>query len=644
MKTLISRVRSYFRRETKRIETMSQTKFPKLRQLLLHPRVLIFAAAMVSVSITASAQIMTPYGSMTLQDLRLRAVDNDNEAQRRLGLRYLSGAGVATNAVEAVRWFKQSAAAGNVAAQYQVGILYDRGLGVEKNLQSAVQYYRAAAEAGYPDAQFNMGWCYLEGDGVPKEVATGISWFERAAKTDPKVKGVLGQIYYLGKDVPRDHVKAASFLRQAAYANDSVAALQLGRIYQEDRGVPRSPYDAIRWFRTSAELGNPDGMFAYAQALLKGEGAEKNTFQGKNWMTKAAAQNHKGALAYLQPEPETEQPKPVATAAAPIAPAPPAPPSFMAKPETPGGFYNFSTGPKVATTNVASSAPGTGVSGGLASSASVSGAAATPAASSVETVPAASSSRSVTDILGIAGASASGTGASVGNSPSSTAIAPPASVGSALSSAPDNSKLFTAFGAGTSPIASTPSADVTNEEKERAGLAALRTLRKEADRDAGTPSSEKSEVASENKTAAASQSGRIESDETRTGSFSQSDPNRFDPYPDSRRSSGGSDGKKEMSQTFAIMTLAAAFLMIFILLLFFFTFKTRLTSLETEIRKAQFELANANLNLSSMMQQVEQIALQLPENASSEQDPMVNLPDWEKTQSNAENFKISRTR
>ena len=95
------------------------------------------------------------------------------------------------------------------------------------------------------------------------------------------------------------------------------------------------------------------------------------------------------------------------------------------------------------------------------------------------------------------------------------------------------------------------------------------------------------------------------------------------------------------------MTLAMASAMVIISLMFFLTFKTRIRGLEGEIKKAQFELSKANVNLSSMMHQVEQIALQAPaEHEGDDSKGIVSLPDFEGggSQAGAETFKISRSR
>jgi hypothetical protein len=72
-------------------------------------------------------------------------------------------------------------------------------------------------------------------------------------------------------------------------------------------------------------------------------------------------------------------------------------------------------------------------------------------------------------------------------------------------------------------------------------------------------------------------------------------------------------------------------------------FKGRLQSLEAELKKAQFELSKANVNLSAMMHQVEQLSLAAPAEAVS---PKTSLPEWnsEATKSHATSFKMHRSK
>jgi len=70
-------------------------------------------------------------------------------------------------------------------------------------------------------------------------------------------------------------------------------------------------------------------------------------------------------------------------------------------------------------------------------------------------------------------------------------------------------------------------------------------------------------------------------------------------------------------------------------------FKARLHGLESELKKAQFELSKANVNLSSMMHQVEQLSLMAPQTPTK-----TSLPDWnaEAPKAHTASFKMHRSK
>jgi phosphomannomutase len=70
-------------------------------------------------------------------------------------------------------------------------------------------------------------------------------------------------------------------------------------------------------------------------------------------------------------------------------------------------------------------------------------------------------------------------------------------------------------------------------------------------------------------------------------------------------------------------------------------FKKRLQGLEAELKKAQFDLSKANVNLSALMHQVEQLSLAAPAVA-----PKTSLPERnpEPAKAHATSFKMHRSK
>eukprot|EP00729_Bicosta_minor_P033020 gene33020-biopygen23682 len=102
-------------------------------------------------------------------------------AQYNLGCLYDTGKGVKQDHVEAVKWYRKAAEAGDAGAQYNLGTMYDNGEGVEKDHVEAVKWYRKSAEAGNAKAQHNLGAAYCNGKGVEQNFAKGVKWLQLAA-------------------------------------------------------------------------------------------------------------------------------------------------------------------------------------------------------------------------------------------------------------------------------------------------------------------------------------------------------------------------------------------------------------------------------------------------------------------------------
>jgi TPR repeat protein len=140
---------------------------------ILNPRALLFGLglSLMLVEQTLHAQQSDAADRNRLVELRANAERGDAKVQNELGLRCAKGQGVATNAAEAVKWFRLVAEQNYAAAQFNLGVSYATGQGVTKDVAEAVKWFRLAAEQNLDKAQFNLGLCYEEGQGVTKDEA-----------------------------------------------------------------------------------------------------------------------------------------------------------------------------------------------------------------------------------------------------------------------------------------------------------------------------------------------------------------------------------------------------------------------------------------------------------------------------------------
>jgi TPR repeat protein len=568
--------------------------------LLRLPGILRSLACAILIStfpVALSAQIIgSSLADRSIEELKTLAEDGDLEATLLVGDAYLKGGKVPKDPAEGVRWIRRAADKGVASAYYILGICYDVGQGVERDMTQAVAWYRKGAESGVIDAQYNLADCYLRGDGVERNITESVKWFERAAEGgDTAAVAQLGFLY-LGKDGgDRDPEKAATYLRKAAYGgNNAAAKWALGTLYQMGEGVAQNDEDAVRWFKESAVQGDSTGMYHLALVMAEGRGTPKDELRANEWMQKAAAKGNPMAREHLEKMASAKTagtPRPAEPVLAETPAAPPASkPSFVsaAVPEERESFASF-----------------------------------------VATPPGSEPSPRETD--GKSGFS-------------SAPAAPQESTGGFTSfiKTTDTSPKPSA-----EPETTTSAADSVAEIARKAAAAAMASV-------SGAVASEEPTVATEPSFASKSDPGPPAAD-TEASPLPDSAP--APPFASSKsapektvepqivyRDNGGAAAAFPVA--IAYMTLAMASAMVIISLLFFLTFKTRIRSLEGEIKKAQFELSKANVNLSSMMHQVEQLALKAPDDDDEGMHGMTSLPEWDavKSQAAAETFKISRAR
>ena len=126
-------------------------------------------------------------GGKPLADLRAQAPVSEAKAQNELGEAYYAGKrGVAKNAVEAVKWFRQAAEQNDPAAQFNLAGCYERGDGVAKYEVEAYQWYLLAAAQGDSKAKRNASMLelMLSQEHIAEGKRRAQAWLEQR-KTNP---------------------------------------------------------------------------------------------------------------------------------------------------------------------------------------------------------------------------------------------------------------------------------------------------------------------------------------------------------------------------------------------------------------------------------------------------------------------------
>lgn len=520
----------------------------------------------------------------------------------------LTGGSLGTRSFTELR---DAAGKGDPIAQRLVANAYLTGEGVKQDLVEAVKWLRLSAEQRDPLAQYVLGILHDEGRGVPQDLREAVKWYERAAQQGlPDAQFNLALCYSKGEGVPKDSKKAAEWLLKAATAGDSQAQSKLGLAYITGNGVERNPTEAAIWLRKAAY---PPGEDAKAQFFLgrlfqEGEGVSQSAAEAVRWFRSAAqqgyadAQFHMGRVLLAGEGVERNVTEGRAWIEKAAAQRHEAAMQFMAQ---------VMGGQSSPTASTAGMSPMTAAASGQ-------GAGRTPSAGfSNPTV----------------------TGREVPFN------APPATSGLTLSSPGQDTNLNPSAIGMREPLPATPMLPPAGKATEPAAppptkSAAPDTAAKEPSLPPFTPAP----VAPTRDLFTLPPSGT----DTNPGSLFTEPVRTREPQPEPRPREAapavtsaphpGSDNDlKWIAIVSALISAAILFLGIYML----YAFQTRLRGLEAELKKAQFELSKANVNLSAMMHQVEQLALAAPAPASK-----TSLPEWnpEPAKAHASSFKMHRSK
>jgi TPR repeat protein len=153
----------------------------------------------------------------SLRELRIRADQNDAEAQFNLSSLYFKGQQVEQDYVEAAKWMQLAAEQGHVLAAYNLAMMYSSGQGVAVDYAAAAKWYQRSAEGGFVLAQLNLGVAYANGEGVQKNDTEAVKWFRLAAEqNDAQAQFNLGVMYANGQGTEQNLIESYRLSKLAA--------------------------------------------------------------------------------------------------------------------------------------------------------------------------------------------------------------------------------------------------------------------------------------------------------------------------------------------------------------------------------------------------------------------------------------------
>ncbi|MEM6647344.1 MAG: tetratricopeptide repeat protein [Bacteroidota bacterium] len=182
----------------------------------------------------------------------------DQFAQYRLGQLHEQGLGVRRNWKRAAEWYQRAAEQGYVTAYFALGQLYE----YEEQYADAARWYQRPAEQGDSFAQHRLGYLYENGLGVAQDLPLAEFYYAKSAEQNyPYAQEALGRM--LASRAL--YSEAAGWYLQAARQGYDEAQFQLGQLYALGRGVPRNPQEALRWYRLAARNGSSAAQQAVTQ-------------------------------------------------------------------------------------------------------------------------------------------------------------------------------------------------------------------------------------------------------------------------------------------------------------------------------------------------------------------------------------------
>ena len=158
---------------------------------------------------------------------------------------YRDGLGVTQDYAEAVRWFEQAGAQGNVVALDVLGRMYHDGTGVKQDYAAAMQWSLKAAAKGYMIADIRVAGMYQNGEGVTKDPAQALHWWLKAAEEVDDAQIAIND-------------RQLNALR-------SLAQLNVALFYETGLGTKKDLAQAVHWYEAAAALGASQARDKLAQ-------------------------------------------------------------------------------------------------------------------------------------------------------------------------------------------------------------------------------------------------------------------------------------------------------------------------------------------------------------------------------------------
>lgn len=153
-----------------------------------------------------------------------------------------------------------------------------------------LEQLKKLATLGDPQAEYIVGNMYFEGKKLPKNYVKAKELIEKAAKQgNIQAMGSIAGIYWSAKNIS----KVIEWYKKAADQGNVAAMESLGGIYRSgDYNIPKNPTQALYWYKKAADQGDTDILLSIGTIYLE----QKNYEESTKYFEKAARQGNELAI------------------------------------------------------------------------------------------------------------------------------------------------------------------------------------------------------------------------------------------------------------------------------------------------------------------------------------------------------------
>lgn len=199
----------------------------------------------------------------------IKAADQGNMvAAKKLADSYMSGTLVEQNYIEALKYAKKLADAGNSEGKLLTGKMHYYGYGTAKDEKLGRQYLDDAFKNGSMDAAVEIGTLLYD----KKDYNSAEKYFKSACEKKNPGGCYWSAELYLNKDFNgRNQKIGIDYAFKSASLGDSRGYLTLAIAYWDGVGVNKDEAEAIKWYKKSADAGLAEGQFTLGLAYFDGK-------------------------------------------------------------------------------------------------------------------------------------------------------------------------------------------------------------------------------------------------------------------------------------------------------------------------------------------------------------------------------------